>query len=173
MGPPADGGRTLIASRLAPLARLLGLWLAVLALAVPLVPWSHADATDEVEWTAIAILHWQQLTRGGPPAGLEFEDEAGRAAGAWRSGAQRTLFGYPSANLPKLLWGAVLDAAGERRADAIVFDVFEQRDRVPYPRREQSVNEFSAGRTSSRTRASEPLMDLRQVLGAVPHSRKN
>ncbi|HVS18868.1 MAG TPA: hypothetical protein VMT18_09740, partial [Planctomycetota bacterium] len=45
-------------------ARLLGLWLAVLALAAPLVPWSHADPTDEVEWTAISILHWQQLTRG-------------------------------------------------------------------------------------------------------------
>ena len=114
--------------RLAAPARLLALWLAVLALAAPLVPWTHADPTDEVEWTAIAILHWQQLTRGGPPAGLEFEGQAERAAGVWRSGAQRTLFGFPSANLPKLVWGAALDLAGERRADAIVFDTFEHRD---------------------------------------------
>lgn len=112
------------------LARFVGLWLAVLALAAPLVPWSHVEDTDEVEWTAIAILHWQQCTRTGPPAGLEFEDEAGRAAGPWKSGVQRTLFGYPSSNLPKLVWGAVLDIAGERSADGIVFDVFEQRDRA-------------------------------------------
>jgi hypothetical protein len=116
--------------RMVSIARCVGLWLAVLALAAPLVPWTHADDTDEVEWTAIAISHWQQVTRGGPPAGLEFEDERGREAGPWRSGVQRTLFGYPSSNLPKLVWGAALDLAGERTADGIVFDVFEQRDRV-------------------------------------------
>lgn len=114
--------------RIASRFRLVGLWLLVLFASAALVPWSHPDPTDEVEWTAISILHWQQLTRGGPPAGLEFEDEAARAAGPWRSGAQRTLFGFPSANLPKLVWGAVLDAAGERAADAIVFDTFEHRD---------------------------------------------
>lgn len=122
-------GRVL-SPRTASVARLVGLWLAVLALAAPLVPWRHADPTDEVEWTAIAILHWQQLTRGGPPGGIELEDQAARAAGPWRSGGQRSLFGYPSANLPKLVWGAALDVVGERRADAIVFDLFEQHDRA-------------------------------------------
>jgi hypothetical protein len=139
MGRPAARGCRLPAPRLAPAARFLGLWLAVLALAAPLVPWSHEDSTDEVEWTAIAILHWQQLTRGGPPAGLEFEDEAALAAGPWRSGAQRTLFGFPSANLPKLVWGAVLDAAGRRSADPIVFDAFEQRDRERGARAEREL----------------------------------
>lgn len=132
-------GRALTHSRPATFARLLALWLLVLAVAAPLVPWSHADSTDEVEWTAIAILHWQQLAHGAPPGGLEFEDEARRAAGPWRSGAQRTLFGYPSANLPKLVWGAVLDLAGEREADAIVFDVFEQLDRERGARAEREL----------------------------------
>lgn len=129
MGAPRSAGSRSL-SRMVSLARCVGLWLAVLAIAAPLVPWSHADDTDEVEWTAIAICHWQQVTRGGPPAGLEFEDERGREAGPWKSGVQRTLFGYPSSNLPKLVWGAALDLAGERSADGIVFDVFEQRDRA-------------------------------------------
>jgi hypothetical protein len=111
-----------------PLIATALVYLACLGIGAQVVDWRHDDPTDEVEWVAISILHWRQVTRGGPPAGAELERGAWRDAGPWRSGAQRTMFGYPSPNLPKLVLGAVLAAGDRRSADPIVFDVFEQFD---------------------------------------------
>ena len=69
-------------------------------------------ASDEPEWIAISILHWQQLVDGAPPAGAELDPASERSDNPWKQGVQRTTFGYMNPCLPKLVWGATLTAAG-------------------------------------------------------------
>jgi len=84
--------------------------------------------SDEPEWIAISILHWQQLVAGSPPAGAELDPPAERSANPWKQGVQRTTFGYMNPCLPKLAWGATLAAAGFRKASPRAFQVFHRDD---------------------------------------------
>jgi len=90
--------------------------------------WEHRDRSDEPEWVAISINHWDQLVRGAPPAGAELDPPEWREGGEWRRGVQRTMFGYPNPCLPKLVWGGLLHARGFDEASPLVFDVFERAD---------------------------------------------
>ncbi len=90
--------------------------------------------SDEPEWIAMSMLHYQQFTRGGPPAGSELptqpqpsdtvalERYAGDAR--WRTGVQATTFGYMNPCLPKLAWGALFAARGLTQASPFAFERF-------------------------------------------------
>lgn len=90
--------------------------------------WQHVDRSDEAEWVAISILHWDQLVHGTAPAGAELDPPEWQKGGPWRRGVQRTMFGYPNPCLPKLVWGSLLHAKGFTTASPLVFDVFERAD---------------------------------------------
>ena len=82
-------------------------------------------ASDEPEWLAISILHWQQFVEDAPPAGAELERPETRSPNVWAQGVQRTTFGYMNPCLPKLVWGGLLVAAGHDRASPYVFQIFQ------------------------------------------------
>jgi hypothetical protein len=77
--------------------------------------------SDEPEWIAISVLHWNQLVHGGPPAGAEERPES--PAGPWQRGVQATTFGYMNPCLPKLLWGGLFALAGHTQVSPEVFKV--------------------------------------------------
>jgi len=81
--------------------------------------------SDEPEWIAASILHWNQLFRGAPPAGADLRPGA-PGDSPWKVGFQRTTFGYMNPCLPKLVWGGVLAAGGHTRASAFAFQSFQQ-----------------------------------------------
>jgi 4-amino-4-deoxy-L-arabinose transferase-like glycosyltransferase len=85
-------------------------------------------ASDEPEWIAISILHWQQLVEGAPPAGADLDPASERSDNPWKQGVQRTTFGYMNPCLPKLVWGATLTAAGHTSASPQAFQVFHRDD---------------------------------------------
>jgi hypothetical protein len=85
-------------------------------------------ASDEPEWIAISILHWQQLVDGAPPAGAELDPTEERGDNPWKQGVQRTTFGYMNPCLPKLVFGAAFTAAGHASASPRVFQVFHRDD---------------------------------------------
>ncbi len=97
-------------------------WLALEAVATR----DHRDRTDEPEWIAISILHWRQLVLGEPPAGAELDPAEQRSSDPWKQGVQHTVFGYMNPCLPKVVLGAVLHAAGHRRASPMVFEIFHR-----------------------------------------------
>lgn len=82
--------------------------------------------SDEPEWIAISILHWNQVTKGGAAAGAEFDSAAEGSDNAWKQGVQRTTFGYMNPGLPKLIWGATLAANGHTDASPLVFQSFHR-----------------------------------------------
>lgn len=82
--------------------------------------------SDEPEWIAISILHWQQLVDGTPPAGAELDLAEERSDNPWKQGVQRTTFGYMNPCLPKLLWGAALVSAGHSEASPRAFQIFHR-----------------------------------------------
>jgi hypothetical protein len=84
--------------------------------------------SDEPEWIAISILHWRQLVHGDPPAGAELDAPDERSTNPWKLGVQHTTFGYMNPCLPKLAWGAALDARGFREASPLAFQVFHRDD---------------------------------------------
>jgi hypothetical protein len=92
-------------------------------------------ASDEPEWIAISILHWRQFALGEPPAGAELDPPAERSDNPWKQGVQRTTFGYMNPCLPKLVWGAVLHAAGHREASPYSFQLFYK----PAPQRQRDA----------------------------------
>ena len=76
--------------------------------------------SDEPEWIAISILHWNQFVRGEAPPGAESKPgEPG--GGPWRQGVQGTTFGYMNPCLPKLLWGGLFALAGYTQASPECF----------------------------------------------------
>lgn len=91
--------------------------------------------SDEPEWIAISILHWNQFFRGHGPGGAELEASA-RSANPWKQGVQHTTFGYMNPCLPKLIWGGVFAAAGHDEASPYAFQTFHKGDpelgREPY-----------------------------------------
>lgn len=117
-----------------PLRSELLLALALLALACGLAFATRARrhegrlGSDEPEWIAISILHWQQLVEGAPPAGAELDAPAERSDNPWKQGVQRTTFGYMNPCLPKLVWGGTLVAAGHSQASPRAFQVFHRDD---------------------------------------------
>ena len=81
--------------------------------------------SDEPEWLAISILHWNQLVRGAPPAGAE--DKPGKPEdGPWQQGVQDTTFGYMNPCLPKLVWGGLFALAGHTQASIDSFQAFHR-----------------------------------------------
>ena len=91
--------------------------------------------SDEPEWIAMSILHWQQFTGTGLAAGADLEvaaqpsDTGGAtpdpgSASPWSAGVQATTFGYMNPCLPKLLWGALFAGAGFRDASPYAFQRF-------------------------------------------------
>jgi hypothetical protein len=84
--------------------------------------------SDEPEWIAISILHWQQLAGGAPPAGAELDAPEERSDNPWKQGVQRTTFGYMNPCLPKLVWGGALVVAGHSEASPRAFQVFHRDD---------------------------------------------
>lgn len=114
-------------SRLRQLALALGIFAlsTVLAFATRDRKNDHRLASDEPEWIAISILHWQQFVEGAPPAGAEIEPGL-RSPNVWAQGVQRTTFGYMNPCLPKLVWGGLLVAAGHDRASPYVFQIFQE-----------------------------------------------
>lgn len=79
--------------------------------------------SDEPEWIAASILHWDQLVSGAPPAGADLRPgEPG--VSPWTIGFQRTTFGYMNPCLPKLIWGGTLSAAGHSEASIFAFQSF-------------------------------------------------
>lgn len=87
-------------------------------------------ASDEPEWIAASILHWNQLVHGDEPAGADLRPgQPGDSA--WKTGFQHTTFGYMNPCLPKVVWGGVLAAAGHRQASIQAFQTF--RSSAPLP----------------------------------------
>jgi hypothetical protein len=84
--------------------------------------------SDEPEWIAISIVHWNQLVHGQPPAGAELDAPGERSPNPWKQGVQHTTFGYMNPCLPKLVWGAVLGASGFHEASPLVFQIFQRDD---------------------------------------------
>lgn len=134
--PPGTTARRVLRAGLLAVGLLALAWLALGRLAV----WEHRDRTDEPEWIAISILHWDQLVSGGPPAGAELDPPEWQDGGPWRRGVQRTMFGYPNPCLPKLVWGGLLHARGFHEASPLVFDVFERADPVAGARAQQALD---------------------------------
>jgi hypothetical protein len=84
--------------------------------------------SDEPEWIAASILHWQQFVHGAPAAGAELDPPEERSDNTWKRGFQRTTFGYMNPCLPKLVWGAVLAARGYDEASPLAFQIFGRSD---------------------------------------------
>ncbi len=90
--------------------------------------------SDEPEWIAMSILHWQQFTGDGLAAGADLEVAAQPSdtssatdpspSSPWSAGVQATTFGYMNPCLPKLLWGALFAFAGFREASPFAFQRF-------------------------------------------------
>jgi hypothetical protein len=98
--------------------------------------------SDEPEWIAISVLHFAQITSGGPPAGSDLPVEV-RPSGlypngaaspaptgprAWQDGVQATTFGYMNPCLPKLIWGVIFAASGHRQASPYAFRRFHAQE---------------------------------------------
>ncbi len=117
-----------------PASRLRALLLAALVFALALgLAFGTRDrrhdgklGSDEPEWLAISILHWQQFAKGAPPAGAELDAPETRSPNEWAQGVQRTTFGYMNPCLPKLVWGGLLVAAGHESASPLAFQVFHR-----------------------------------------------
>lgn len=84
--------------------------------------------SDEPEWIAVSVLHWRQLTRGGRPDGWERTPGIDPERAPWHAGFHQATFGAVNPDLPKLLWGAALDATGHRTASHLVFQRFHGDD---------------------------------------------
>jgi hypothetical protein len=88
--------------------------------------------SDEPEWIAISILHWNQLTRSTPADPIpqpiqhpiQHTDEPDASDNPWKSGFQIVDFGWKNPCLPKLILGATLAALGHRQASPLVFERF-------------------------------------------------
>lgn len=85
--------------------------------------------SDERQYIAISIHHYQQLLHGGQPAGYEGAQAEGGAS-EWRAGVHATSWGYNIPGFSKVLWGAAFDVAGIHSAPIECFPRYQRDPKV-------------------------------------------
>jgi hypothetical protein len=83
--------------------------------------------SDENQYIAISVQHYQQLVHGGLPVGYE-GNTSDAVENPWRAGVHATNWGFHIPSLPKLCWGFALDRAGVREATTMVYPDYHRGD---------------------------------------------